>query len=171
MHRAEMSDEELVRFAALHKHWIAADAVQHHLWRSMRSGKVEETGFPAALEAMAGLHSAFAVLGVSYGLLYVVVEGYRDLDYRDDAIDAVLANEEMVSALRRFRNATFHFQAAPFSNKLLDFLTAESSEIWIRELNRAFRRFFEAVGEIPQWLDAVRALDLKSGDRDSSPAD
>jgi hypothetical protein len=165
-----MSNEELMRFAALHKHWIAADAVQHHLRRSMRSAESEETGLPVPLKAMAELHSTFAVLGVWYGLLYVVIERYRDLDYRDEAIDAVLANEAMVSALRRFRNATFHFQATPFSNKLIDFLTAESSEIWIRELNRAFRHFFEAVGEIPQWLNAVRAQDLKSGDRDSSPA-
>ena len=53
MDRVTMSDEELMRFVLLHKHWVAADPVQYHLRRSLGSEKAEEMGLPSALEAFA----------------------------------------------------------------------------------------------------------------------
>lgn len=87
--------------------------------------------------------SGFGMIQVWYGLLFVVIEGYRELRLTDQAVDALLAEEIYVEALRRLRNATFHYQQDPFTSKLWDYLFAPESETWIRRLNHAFREFFE----------------------------
>ncbi len=51
-------------------------------------------------------------------------------------------NDEYANALRRFRNATFHYEMNPLSPKIMDFLTAKESESWIGNLNRALDGFF-----------------------------
>lgn len=82
-------------------------------------------------------------MSVWYSLLYVVIESCVELGYHDTEVDAFLSNEDYVSRLRRFRNATFHYQEDPFSSKLLEFLEAENSSGWIRNLSHAFENFFE----------------------------
>ena len=126
MHSADMSNEELMRFAALHKHWIAADAVQHHLRRSMDRRSQRTTG-PRPVKGDG--RTALDLCGPR-SLVWITLCGHRGvsrprLSGRGDR--CLLANEAMVSALRRFRNATFHFQATPFSNKLIDFLTQKQT--------------------------------------------
>ena len=133
--------DELERLVALHKHWVAADSINHHLRRSMKDSL--PAGAPKEIAELGQMMSAFAALGVWYSLLYVVVEGYRELGYHDADVDTLLANDEYVTALRLFRNATFHYQTDPLSPKLLGFLEAKDSETWIKELNHALKSFFE----------------------------
>jgi hypothetical protein len=70
------------------------------------------------------------------------VEGYKELGLEDEIIDDLLSNAEIVSMLRRFRNATFHYQDDPINEKLLAFLEEPESEIWINRLNDGFKNFF-----------------------------
>jgi hypothetical protein len=49
----------------------------------------------------------------------------------DPAIDKLPAQEEFVTALQRFRNASFHYKEDPRSDKLLKFLDTAGSEVWI----------------------------------------
>jgi hypothetical protein len=139
MEDREMADLE--KLGALHKHWVTADSIDYHLRRSIRGGPPE--GISQESAELGQMMSAFAALGVWYSLLYVVIEGYRELGHHDERIDELLANDEYVTALRLFRNATFHYQADPLSPKLLRFLEAKDSEKWIKELNRALKGFFE----------------------------
>ena len=70
----------------------------------------------AVPERLAKLGQFFSValrLGVFYSLLYVVVEGYKELGCNDDTVDALLAQNHYVDGPGRFRNATFHFQEHP----------------------------------------------------------
>jgi hypothetical protein len=143
MTTATESDPARRAVAILHRHWLAADSVSYHLRRSMRSAEVDRDAPPGPLAAMSVMVSMLSVMGAWYGLLYVVVEGYRDAKLQDDAIDRLLAQGDFVALLRRFRNATFHVQDEPLPRKLLDFMTAPDSEVWINALNSAFRRFFE----------------------------
>jgi hypothetical protein len=92
--------------------------------------------------AMGVSHSVFLTLSVYYALLYVVVEGYREIGLEDESINTVLSNGEYVGNLRRFRNATFHVQKAPISAKMMEFLKQKDSERWIRDLDHALRGFF-----------------------------
>ena len=92
---------------------------------------------------MGQFHSMMLRLSVWYALLYVVVEGYTELRHKDPALEELLAQTHMVDGLKRFRNAVFHYQKNPLSEKLLTFLETEESETLIGQLNRAFRSYFE----------------------------
>jgi hypothetical protein len=130
-------------FIALHKHWITADAVSYHLRRSVEGEPDSTLGVSAQSLELATVLSNFAVVSVWYALLYVVIEGYRELSLTDTKLDELLSSEEFVESLRRFRNAVFHYQENPTPPKLLEFLTAPDSEKWINELNLSFKRYFE----------------------------
>jgi hypothetical protein len=138
------------RLISLHKHWCVADSVNYNLRRSLSAPAGKTHGMADEFAAMGASHSAFLTLSVYYSLLYVVVEGYREIGIEDKGIDTVLSNGEYVESLRRFRNATFHFQKEPISAKMMEFLEQKDSEHWIRDLKRALREFFE------------KSLDLKS---------
>jgi hypothetical protein len=126
---------------ALHKHWCTADAVKLSVAAPVHDGL---PNWPEELLALATLHSQFLRLSVWYALLYVVVEGYRELKANDPAVNQLLANEAMADTLRRFRNAVFHFQEDPVGPKLMEFLQAQDSERWAHQLHAAFKAFFEA---------------------------
>jgi len=93
---------------------------------------------------------------VYYALLYVVVEGYRAMEYKAQAIDDLLQKEEYVEQLRRFRNAIFHFQKTPITEKFLNFLEAKDSEHWIKELHAEFEKYFHANLPIGNILAALK---------------
>lgn len=79
----------------------------------------------------------------SYAGIYLVIEGWKDLKLADPKIDSLLASP-FVDKLRRFRNATFHYQRDPLSLKHLEFFGTdeERTEEWLDELYREFERFF-----------------------------
>ncbi len=78
------------------------------------------------------------------------------MNLNDIEIDRLLSQADHVERLRRFRNAIFHYQEDPISEKLMAFLLADNSENWIHELNRAFKKFFERELPLAEWLDKVR---------------
>ena len=80
----------------------------------------------------------------SYSGIYLVIEGWLDLKLKDPKIDKLL-DSPFVDRLRRFRNATFHYQKEPISLKHLEFFGTEEeqTEKWINELYSEFARFFQ----------------------------
>jgi|GEM_PF-1862673 len=80
----------------------------------------------------------------SYSGIYLVIEGWKDLALGDPKIDELL-NSPFVDRLRRFRNATFHYQKDPISWKHLDFFGTEEeqTEKWLNDLYSEFERFFQ----------------------------
>ncbi len=100
--------------------------------------------------------SMFARLSVWYALLYVVVEGFRELNLSHPEVDELLKNEECVDCLRLFRNATFHYQNDPLTEKTLKFLEAKDSENWIRALNKALEKFFLQNLPIEQHINEIK---------------
>ena len=145
------------RMVALHWHWLYADSINMRVGASVLSEKSKEKLADLGEEkqlllALGEMHSQFLALQISYALLYVVIEGYRELKLTDARIDAALAKEDYVDYLRRFRNSVFHYQAEPLNDKLLGFLARKDSEVWIRELNKAFDEFFCAYPPLDQFL-------------------
>lgn len=140
--------EELI---SLHKHWLNADAVKEVVATKI-GGKHR---LPDDLAAFAELHSSFARLSVLYGLIFVVVEGYRELKCVNQKVDELLAQDDFVDALRLFRNAIFHYQKSPIPEKAMKFLTLPESEHWIRQLHKAFKIFFEAELPIKETLEKL----------------
>lgn len=142
------------KLVALHKHWINADAIKQVVMIKIGG---DSSNLPYEIEQLAEIHSSFARLSVLYGLIYVVIEGYKELKYTNEQIDTLLAQDDFVDALRLFRNATFHYQKKPISEKALKFLELKESEIWIRELNIAFKLFFEKELPIKEMLKKINA--------------
>jgi len=68
-------------------HWITADAIKERIRLDVKGG---EGQVPKAFEAMGQDVSRMQTMVVFYALLYVVVEGYRELKLKDEVIDALL---------------------------------------------------------------------------------
>jgi hypothetical protein len=158
--KAESAAEHYVEadliLAALHTHWLNADAVNHHLQRSLNAEPEADMGWLEGIQEFSKTFSKLAVIQVWYALLYVVIKGYLELKENDEVIDKLLQNQENIDFLRRFRNAIFHYQKKPLNEKLTDFLYAEDSEIWIRELNAAFSNFFMSRLPIEKFVEAIK---------------
>lgn len=138
---------------ALHKHWLIADSVKEVV--TVKVGG--DHGLPEELAELAAMLSSFSRLSVLYALLYVVIEGYREMKYQDEDIESLLSNEEFVDTLRLFRNATFHYQKQPIPEKARKFIESEGSETWIRKVHLAFKRFFEKNLPIRETLQGFNA--------------
>ena len=74
--------------------------------------------------------------------LYVIVEGWHDLNLSDEVIDGLLTPTH-VDSLRRFRNGVFHFQKNYFDDRFLGLLNSNGPE-WAVKLHREFGRFFKS---------------------------
>ena len=140
---------------ALYCHWLRASAIMQNIFCFEKDIPNTEDLPPDFLQ-MAKMQSSILSMEVYYALLYVVVEGYRDMGYKAQSIDELLIKEEYVEQLRRFRNAIFHFQNTPISEKLLNFLEAKDSEHWIKKLHAVFEKFFHANLPVRNILAALK---------------
>ena len=79
-----------------------------------------------------------------YGALYIVIEGWQELNLHDPIIDQLLQSPN-VELLKRFRNGAFHFQKKYWDKRFTEFWKDSQDTVpWVRELNRAFGEFFLA---------------------------
>jgi hypothetical protein len=84
----------------------------------------------------------FLYMSYWYGGLFVVIEGWRELQLTDPVIDSLLKSKN-VDLLRRYRNGVFHFQKNYFDERFIGFMRdGENCVDWVRQLNREFGRFF-----------------------------
>jgi hypothetical protein len=141
------------KLVSLHKYWINADAVKQVV--STQVG--EDSNPPDGIRKLPEMYSSFARLSVLYGLIFVVVEGYKELNFTNERVDSLLAKEDFVDALRLFRNATFHYQKQAIPEKAMKFLELKESESWIRELHLSFKLFFEEALPIYEMMEKLNA--------------
>jgi len=155
-----LSDHFPLELIRLHHHWLVADSVKESIKAYRRAGGPEiEPRLPEPLRQIAQQLSFFNVLKVWYALLYVVIEGYGEIALSSNVLDELLSDQEKVQALRRFRNAVFHFQGdVVFSPKELEFLNADFEGEWIRKVNKAFDKFFSDHLPIRQMLEDFEKL-------------
>ena len=98
--------------------------------------------------------TTFAMMSYWFGSLYVVVEGWQQLEFSDAAIDGLLSDTDKVEKLRRSRNATFHYQREIYHERFLGFMRgSEESSDWAHALNKAFDRFFTGWASEAGYLD------------------
>ena len=76
-----------------------------------------------------------------YAGLFVVVEGWSELNLHDPEIDIFLDSPN-VDFLRRYRNGVFHFQREYFDNRFFDFFQESERGSWIHILTESLGRFF-----------------------------
>lgn len=157
-----MTKDNTLKIVALHRHWIVADAVKTVLKQQMAPEDEANSVTKFGLEYFAFGTNASMIcrLQVWYALLFVVIEGYEDLKLQFEPLDKVLAQRDYVDSLRRFRNATFHYQADPLNDKLINFLDKADSESWIRELNKQMNSFFMQALPIKETLEKIAEFGL-----------
>jgi len=75
---------------------------------------------------------------------YIVLEGWRELKYRDPIIEALLDRyPEHEAMLRRCRNAVYHFQPALLDKRITSCLEDKNEELrWVVALHFEFQRYF-----------------------------
>ncbi len=139
---------------SLHSCWLRADTLKYALYPGeMPNEKLQD--WPEWLKELAIFHSKWSRIEIMYALLYVVIEGYTEMGYKDERLDSLLAEGEYVDCLRKFRNAIFHFQKQPINEKLLGFIEAKDSEFWVRAVHNEFNRFFLETLPIKQQMDTL----------------
>ncbi|OJT22440.1 hypothetical protein BO221_21910 [Archangium sp. Cb G35] len=107
-------------------------------WLEVLDELPEKSEFRDQLVAMEFMR----VISIWYAMLYVVIEGYRELKLVDGQLDSLLASKN-VDQLRLYRNALFHFQKNyPESPKVFGVLNNEAFPDWAKRVHRAFDRFF-----------------------------
>ena len=85
---------------------------------------------------------SFLYFSYWYAGLFVVIEGWWELNLHDAVVDRLLESPH-VGLLRRYRNGVFHFQRDYFDKRLTGFLAAAPKTVpWMRELTLQFGRFF-----------------------------
>jgi hypothetical protein len=127
---------ELPPVISLHKYFIWCNAMRLHF----------EAGFPK-MKAEHDWHdreSIDAVMYMSYWYagLFVVIEGWRELDLQDANVNVLLTSPN-VELLKRYRNGVFHYQKKYFDRRILDFVEDGIDPVhWVRSLHSALSAFF-----------------------------
>ena len=121
----------------LHRYWIWANRL-----RELLDGALAARGMPTDEDLLAWFADDAGLLMSHWcAALYVLVEGYRELELHDPQIDQLLASAH-VDLLRRYRNGVCHFQKDYFDSRFTDFMGPPDTPEWVRNLNREFGRFF-----------------------------
>lgn len=130
---AVVAREKIPGVVALHRYFIWANRMRTHFDDLLQSA--------GATEKVDQIES-WLYMSYWYASLYVVIEGWRELDLHDQEIDGLL-DSPLVDLLRRYRNGVFHFQREYADDRFFDFIReGEKAVEWVRCLNPAFGRWF-----------------------------
>jgi hypothetical protein len=125
------SHSQIPPLVTLHRYFIWANQMRVHfdeilLERELAGVQIE----------------SFLYMSYWYAGLYVVIEGWRELDLTDDVIDAMLQSPN-VDLLRRYRNGVFHFQKEYNDERFMTFMKEGNDSVsWVPSLNQQFGRYF-----------------------------
>jgi hypothetical protein len=90
----------------------------------------------------ANTHMRFYRRTIAYALLYVVIEGYKELKLSDEEIDALLKKSDYVNNIKLLRHSLFHYQKEQLPDRLMKFIEMENSAEWALKVKNAFETFF-----------------------------
>ncbi|HKE38196.1 MAG TPA: hypothetical protein VKG21_00010 [Casimicrobiaceae bacterium] len=124
---------------ALHRYFIWSSRMRDHFVESFEEGEHQEIRFPPSDHIDV---RRFGYLSLWCSMLYVLVEGWKELRLSDQSVDALLIDDNL-ELLRRFRNGAFHFQREYLDGRFVAFLNkGEDILIWLAKLHQAFSQFF-----------------------------
>lgn len=91
----------------------------------------------------------FALMSQWYASLWVVIEGWQELQFKDNVLNGLISNRpDYCYLLKRYRNGVFHYQPRIIEERFLSFLREdEDLVVWIHNLHNEFLRFFW------EWVD------------------
>lgn len=121
----------------LHRYFIWANRMRIYFDEVLKKHterKIDEHRF--------GIESMMYV-SLWYGLLCVVIEGWKSLKLSDTIIDELLKSSN-TNFLKRYRNATFHYpkKRQYHDDRFDNFFKEQTTVKWVRKLNSEFSRYF-----------------------------
>jgi hypothetical protein len=123
---------------ALHVYYLRASAAREDMLAKAKDAIPKDDGSVDLLAIM----ECDRRMSVFYGLVYVVVEGFRGLGLSDPKLD-MLFTDPLLEKLRRYRNAIFHFQKQWFvSDKHMDFHDDPGAPEFMTSLWKEMNRWF-----------------------------
>jgi len=132
---------------ALHRYWMWANRLRDYFdsalvspsWLERLKNFTDSNPFAFGIAFFADEPGMF--MSHWYGALYVVIEGWQELELQDPEINKLLEHSN-VGLLRRYRNGSFHYQKDYFDDRFEGFMAEKDSVEWVRTLNKAFGRYF-----------------------------
>lgn len=118
----------------LHKYYIWANRMKTHFDGLLLNINTELSDGKKALEID-------MYMSLWYGLMYVVIEGWRQLKLKDTEINDLIKNKN-TELLQGYRNGVFHFHRINNDVKFERFFQERTTVEWVRSLNQAFGRWF-----------------------------
>jgi len=118
---------------ALHRYFIWANAMRTRFDAEL--AKRTGSDGPMTIEE-------FMYMSLWYAQLFTVIDGWRELKLEDGYIDGLLADEEKIKLLQRYRNGVAHFQKTYFDGRFERFVATSGTARWVRELDEAFGSYF-----------------------------
>ena len=123
---------------SLHRYYVWCDLMKKHFIQTVQQ---KQSG---TLDAELTKLLAQSYMCYWDGGLYVVIEGYDDLELADPAIDQLLVSRNK-KLLKCFRHGVFHYQRRYFDKRFMNFMTQGENVIqWVESLHREFDRLFAA---------------------------
>ena len=128
---------------ALHRYWIWANRMREYYDNALMDLARIEEGKKDPLKWSLTFFADDPGIFMSYWYagLFVVIEGWEELELHDPDIDKLIASPYK-DLLRRFRNGAFHYQKEYFDERFREFQTEQGSVAWVRELNLTLGRYF-----------------------------
>jgi len=125
----------------LHKYFIWADRMREHFYNLLNKDISRLKSMDSPEASMFRLETNI-YMSYWYGGMYVLIEGWRELGFKDAKIDKLLDSPN-VNLLKQYRNGVFHFQKDYFDKRFLGFIKSSDSPDWVFELRNEFSRFFQ----------------------------
>lgn len=92
-----------------------------------------------------------------YGMLYVVVEGWKRLGLSDPKVDTLLSSHN-TELLKHYRNGTFHFHEGLVSPICEKILMAPDQTKWTDDLTDSFKAYFDRQKETREFMQAAKTM-------------
>ncbi len=121
----------------LHRYFIWANKMRTHFDETLEKHSNQQNN-----EHQFGIESMI-YMSLWYGLLYVVIEGWKSLKLGDATIDELLRSPN-TDLLKCYRNASFHYpKKRKYHDERFENFFKESTTVeWVRKLNSEFGRYF-----------------------------
>jgi hypothetical protein len=134
------SDSDGQTIPILFRYFMAASLMRQEFDRHLRDPKEMELVGDDPMRFL--ISKAGLKMCLWYGMLYVVIEGWREAQLSDPEVDRLLASPN-TELLRRFRNGMFHFQKDQWlPTKLSDFFVPTNQTVeWVRAVTTELRRY------------------------------
>ena len=139
---------------SLHRYWIYSNRMREYFEAALTASQQDSTSLAKETDPTKAIVEAakFSIgpgifMSYWYGSLYVVIEGWKQLQLTDPKIDPLLLSPN-VRLLKKYRDGVFHFQRNYFDDRFGNFMKAGDSVEWIRTIHSELGEYFRR--EVPK---------------------